>query len=762
MTLAFSGLDDLIQEQFSVNEIASSLLVGKIVGSVFIRKTDASIFEPLGRQYGLHVGALPPWLRNISLERSGTVLGENLRRIHARNTIIDTSLGTVEGLATFLVLILRYVEPPQNIVDYLEQLLKGGLYINSSESLEARGPDTSGGTVSPSTRKILRSFVNSVLDADASSPQKARSLDFMGYLVKTIGIRNFLNASARHSQESCIHLLSRILGGYGKAEDVLHTCSAGSAMIALAALANGADIRIECITDHGRILVPPEGSQSTDQASFVVCLWLTQTLNPPKDMVNEPGMKTEVPFPDSLSGSNYITTTLPIYGGIAEISAFVAQQFGCSNESDCALALWARGMEVGEAASWVVKYPRKFITPPFVSLYLTNVFLESQVTAQLAPLANTYYPHQPSNRRHLLARKAACVFHEVYQYKDYRQIDEAHFRSSMNLILVSIAVGCMKSLIQGSWDKLTLFSWTLDCQQKHEDNSGIQGFCERIAYGVSLSEVMWMVASIWGGFSSSNEDQVGADEGILGIACPQFTVLLNVLSDPKLVAEFGFSKGLMSIHEGSLPMLPRDPINGYVLAGNPKSSLPRRFLDHRPSRKFAEIEPGDLLFTIEPYIQEGSLRAVLAGWMRGDIVLQIDPSIVLDHLLMPSRWLLRGIIKPHISWTCKIINVSRSDLLTTGVTTGYFIVGSGVGVFCTGGKAEWQVAAAGCIQTGKAIMVRAGDFNADDIRFDPSSVPPGYAFVLCTDNLPPLLSAHSSRQVQLNPGGPPVSQPELS
>ena len=84
------------------------------------------------------------------------------------------------------------------------------------------------------------------------------------------------------------------------------------------------------------------------------------------------------------------------------------------------------------------------------------------------------------------------------------------------------------------------------------------------------------------------------------------------------------------------------------------------------------------------------------------------------------------------------------------MTTGNFIIGGGVGVVCTGTKLEWQVVAAGSIQTGRAIMVRDEDISVDDICYGPYRAPPGYAYVLCTHNIPPLLSASASQQPRLS------------
>ncbi|KAL9120007.1 MAG: hypothetical protein Q9187_003437 [Circinaria calcarea] len=247
MAWLFSGLDGLVQGQFDTNEIASSHLVGKVVGSLFTRQTEAAIFEALGRRYGIHVEALPSWLRDVSFERSGTVSRDNMRKIHAENTLIDISMDTVEGLATFLVLILRYVEPPRNILGYIEDLLQGHLYIISGKSLGANKSKIPRGVVLPSVRNVLRSFVNSILDADVDSPQHTCCLKMISHLWKVDENSKSLDALTRHPLGCSRQLLSRLLGngGCGKTGGMFHTFSIGSAMIVLAALANVADVWVD-------------------------------------------------------------------------------------------------------------------------------------------------------------------------------------------------------------------------------------------------------------------------------------------------------------------------------------------------------------------------------------------------------------------------------------------------------------------------------------------------------------------------------------
>ncbi|PMD32175.1 hypothetical protein L207DRAFT_572434 [Hyaloscypha variabilis F] len=210
MTLVPSTLGQLIQTQLGVNELASAVVVGKAVGSLITRQSDASFFLPLQRKYGLFVRDIPKYLQSITFDRSGTILGDRQRRIPVENTLEGVKLDSVEGIATFMVLILRHVESPADIVDYLEDMLKGEFRLVG----RARSDEASKDTVTARTRALLIPF------ARTSSWPRARE-----------------QAASYPSQ--------------------------GAAMIALAAAANGARIRVLCMThDKGTVVLPESDDRS--------------------------------------------------------------------------------------------------------------------------------------------------------------------------------------------------------------------------------------------------------------------------------------------------------------------------------------------------------------------------------------------------------------------------------------------------------------------------------------------------------------------
>ena len=59
MTLVWGAHGVLQQLQLGFNEVASALVIGKIVGSVFTRRADAEIFSVMEKQYEVRVKAIP-------------------------------------------------------------------------------------------------------------------------------------------------------------------------------------------------------------------------------------------------------------------------------------------------------------------------------------------------------------------------------------------------------------------------------------------------------------------------------------------------------------------------------------------------------------------------------------------------------------------------------------------------------------------------------------------------------------------------------
>jgi hypothetical protein len=711
MTLVFSGIGKIIQGQFGVNEIASAITIGRWVGSVLTRSSDARIFDPIAAKYGLRLRALPPWLRSVTFARSGTILGERQREIHAQNTIPDVSMDSIEGVATFLVLILRFVEQVEDIVEYIEELLRGDFDIVSGGDLQTTDQVTGHpqSTLPFSLRSILRTFINAVIDADATSQQSSHCRQWMSCLVNVIGSSRFLDSSTRYPNQYHRQFLKQLLrkGTPEEAQVPFHTFAAGSAMIALAALANGANVQVECITETGKVVLPPEAARITRQRPFLVTLWLT---DPPTGLAQELKMGVmdwNTRHDTTKSGAPRM---LPVYGGAVEVCQVVAQQLCCGANPDEALAMWTRGVEVGQSASWFCEQPTNDGPTGEFKLFLTDEFLRTETVAQIAPLADNYFTTPRGSQLHKLARKAATIFHDVYGYSDYSFIQRPLFVSSMHLILTSLAVGCIKSLTNIPHNRLSSYAWVVDCTDTRP-TSILPNFCEQlVTSGVLYYKLLWAAACIWGGSDQHNYEYSRMSSRVMGIVCPQVTILLNILVDPKAVAVYKLSKGLMTLYEGSVPLLPRDPTSGYVLAGAVSPwGLPSNISSNwQPRNPVANLESTRLILTLEPFSINGAPSVVLCVWYGGHVALQLDLKRVYCNIMVDRNYTASKDQGENTSTTppstppgamprapdapSRSYEIPCLDLLEIG----QYNLLAGAAIIRTGTSAEWQIVAAGC------------------------------------------------------------------
>ena len=129
MTLVVNNLNGLISGQFGLNEIVSAITIGKVVGSIFSRNQDSLILRPIVEKHGLYLKEPPLWLYGVDFGRDAVILGKDHRLIYAKGVMADVSIRSIEGTATFMVLVLRDVEPVGDIVNYVEKLLRGRYWV---------------------------------------------------------------------------------------------------------------------------------------------------------------------------------------------------------------------------------------------------------------------------------------------------------------------------------------------------------------------------------------------------------------------------------------------------------------------------------------------------------------------------------------------------------------------------------------------------------------------------------------------------------
>jgi hypothetical protein len=154
-----------------VNEVASSLLIAKHIGSVFSRTDDARLFHILESQFHVRIRFVPAWLEHAIMERTTPIHGATMRIITGFKAMQTTKLGQLEGIATLIVLLARSVESKQGIASLLESLILGGM-----GSIVDRG-DLS--DLPYNLTPLLASFVQATLDCDAEVPNMLNSVGYL-------------------------------------------------------------------------------------------------------------------------------------------------------------------------------------------------------------------------------------------------------------------------------------------------------------------------------------------------------------------------------------------------------------------------------------------------------------------------------------------------------------------------------------------------------------------------------------------------------
>jgi len=733
MTVQISLPGQLASLQFGVNEISSALSVHKWVGSFLSASRDSAIFSALEEQYGVFLERLPEILHNVRLDRSGTILGSGQRQITSKSMLPNIKLSSVTGIATFIILILRYVETPDDIVDYIQALLKGEFGTIRGGQLEPKGSGRPKETLPYAIRDNLRTYITGILDADADSDQHRNCLQWFSQLSALAGRARHVSTFSRYSHLDHRRLLRHLLSHSNSNDSChstpFHTLSKGTAMIALAAMANGANISLHCVTsDQGRVAIPHCRTRNTDTMPLSVTLWL---IEPPEDVLQQiQDHKTAHKRFREDPGYRMI----PIYGGDAEVSWAIAQQLNCKQEPEDCLRLWKEGVQVGKNASWEANSSN----PHDIILGLSQAFTQTDIPAHVAPLAKMWYSGPASDKRHQLARKAANVFDQVYGYSDYSCIQPDEAKRSLNLILAAFAIGCLKSLVSRTSKPLSSYAMTLE----ELDGPGtgartLLDFCEKLITGHTIFDILFTAGSVWGGL----RPRIGFPEGrLVGIACPDVVILLDVLNDPKSVAEYGLTKGLMSFYTGSIPILPRDPHYGAILAADPNPEL--YFQTVNAARTpLPKTEMSELIFTLEPFPQaNGALSAVVCAWESGDVIFQLNPFNLLQNMVYKrtleladaeptseDRLLRREI---RVRQEHKMVPISHDELADLQ----YFKLERVVGVIDAGRRVSWQVAAAGCALPGTAIMVVEAD-ECESLRsgtFDLNRVASDTSLILCS------------------------------
>lgn len=660
MTAVVSRVGSLQQIQWGVNELASGLYVGKVVGSLLTRKRDADVFRVLESQYGVKVRSLPSWLEGVGLKRPFVAFGESLRRIEGDVTMEELDVRALQGLATFVVLCCRYVDSDKAIVKRLEALLVGSLGAIDRGRLSSEG-------VPYALKPMLATFVRATKDADAASTQAAFAKEWMAQLlhqtaapwtrqarqgrsavdVRKAQVVGDLLGGPTIQEEVTKHLPSfrpvatesiesQLIQSHRSSKRTHETVSIDSAYIALAARANGADACVSCMTSTGEKTIPL-GVNASD-TDFVVRLWLSQ---PPEHISK---ILRYGDSSDQTTNTNYPSDAShpppTVFGGRLELALAVAKQLSYAAQvtqhmsQNTILDLWENGFNLGSSVSWAIKpmlnrlYPLRFHFP----------VKEERVLPSIHALALVIEQHH--KKLAPLARHIATIVDKQYQWSEYTEVVYyGELIAAADLVTIAIAVGSLHKLTHALGGNLDQYALNLSAI---EEAGALSVFCAKaVTEGVSTPDIIWAACLLWGGASIASQGNERVTDSVLGVVAPHATILLDIVRNPLQFVKTGMQGKLLLICHGSMPVVSRDPGTGYIKDNHhgPNDILT---LSSAPTHTVERIDPdsslgkprGDLIITFEPDVL-GNLpfRSIFCCWYQGHLAFEVGPMTVFTNIL---------------------------------------------------------------------------------------------------------------------------------
>ncbi|CAF9911828.1 MAG: hypothetical protein HETSPECPRED_000458 [Heterodermia speciosa] len=727
MALVLQGAGVLQQIQLGVNELAASLFVGKYVGSILTRKQDAKLFQVLEDEFGVKVKGVPAWLEDVQLDRKFCILGEGLRRIEGKSSMQHVRINTLEGLATFLVLCSRYSIPDKAIVKLLEVFLLGGLgAIDRGKLQDEALPYT--------LKPLVAAFIRSTKDADAASKQNAKAQTWMSELLLKVDLPRycFSKKNSQHVFTKLSQFIGDLLGGSTVEEEFIkhtkapqrsnrshpddgrrrihETVSLDVANVALLAAANGADLCVECITDTTQIILPSHIKPT--ETKFLVRLWLTQ---PPANVSQILKMSDPVEKATYLSSYDHVEndsrSALTIFGGATELAAAVSSAFGYTAGSlggsphQRIGEMWDKALQSGKSFTWAVKPMPNLLYPMRFHFLLPDRRLDPHETM----LANAI--SKMDSRMAPLSREIASIIDELYRWKSYTHTAfESELISAVQVINVGMAVGALHNITQPLAPDDAQYALSL---QSIDHNGALSDLCPHaLIEGVSHQELIWAASTLWGGASIASQGHASINDSVQGVVAPHCVVLLDVIRNPLLFVRKGMSGKLLTMCRGSVPLLARDPNNGFVLAPDTKYTEPERqdlvVQSVNEADQITEMTT-DMIITFEPDVLGPSpFRSHFCCWYMGNLAFEVHPIIVFKNILH------RG--------TESMPHDNPAGLQRSGVASGEVLmktlgwiellslkkyrVEGGVVVLNAHDKAGWLVSMAGLAGPGKVVFQR--------------------------------------------------------
>ncbi|KAF2266856.1 hypothetical protein CC78DRAFT_531297 [Lojkania enalia] len=738
MTLVFgtssAGNRGALQQiQLGINELASAFVIGKSIGSVVSRDSDATIFRILEDDFGVRVHSIPVWLENFRFPRRGTVYGQGMSRHDCQGLMQGIKVRSLQGVASIIVLCCRFSESVDRITTILE------LVISHGDNSSVISPGILGEPASRmaySMKELLSNFVRATIDSDADSEQALDALKWMAKFAIDVGISKRRRLSVGRVQEHNLNLVTKLIStikGVNEASDegdnlpresgqlVHDTLSIGAVSIALAARANSASVTLQCVTAKGVKDIP----DLLDQSSFVVRLWLCQPPPQISNILKWGEAEFDAGRSDAEDGDRGSHPV--IFGGQLEVACTVAGQIkeefpNVPFEDDGRVVeMWAKGVEVGRSLQWMVCHPKgtnarrdpfakRHIRPARFELNLNASDCFKDVPPQVDRLAVSF--SKSDARLKALSRVIAEIVHNVFHYIDYLQDEDVDFGAAMTFVTVAIAVGCLHSITKAEAGHDDSYALELGAVCR---GGSLRELVARAIHGEGLGheDLLWAGATLWGGASLASHGHVMVDQRVIGMVSPHCTIILDILRDPKGFAKRGCQGHLIFMCHGSVPLLPRHAKTGFITAADVNPS--RHSLDRNDgsidygslSGVLSSLKPMadelELVLTLEPETRSGASQSLFCVWYAGDLAFELDPLVVFHNLLArpdhPNNCLRH--YTQHMTLG-PYIPIDKIQLLEIS----YFKVENSYAVFNAHGDSAWLLVAAGCAPMGQVIISR--------------------------------------------------------
>ena len=320
-----------------------------------------------------------------------------------------------------------------------------------------------------------------------------------------------------------------------------------------------------------------------------------------------------------------------------------------------------------------------------------------------------------------IARRIAQIIDEEYHLTDYDECDDKEeIQHGIQFIIIATAIGSLHTLVDNLEGDQQRYALNLDAVSfpKLHSSSFIPEhvwvssgefssfLCKAVHQGIHHHEAIWAAALLWGGASNRSQGYRTADERVLGVVAPQCTVISELLREPLLFATQGLRDKLLSIHRGSVLILPRDPKPGYVHPSKGPQRVRSAQIDCNVEGLGLSGRCGsELVITFEPDVLDGSMASIFCGWLAGELVFELGPFEVLNNLLMRRYDPTEIVACPNTLQPLRQGTAVRNLGCQELAKRGRYYPHNGVVVLPTHADPAWLIAGAGCVERASAVVL---------------------------------------------------------